>query len=49
MTNTKMRLPVLLLVLIEAKVPRCFDEMVAIIFVGVDLDDLTTNVRDVAP
>ena len=34
---------------IEAKVSRCFDEMVAIISVGVDLDDPTTNVRDVAP
>ena len=28
---------------------RCFDEMVAIVSVGVDLDDPTTNVRDVAP
>ena len=35
--------------LIEAKVSRCFDEMVAIVSVGVDLDDPTTNVRDVAP
>ena len=30
--------------LIEAKVSRCFDEMVAIVSVGVDLDDSTTNV-----
>ena len=35
--------------LIEAKASRCFDEMVAIVSVGVDLDDPTTNVRDVAP
>ena len=35
--------------LIAAKVSRCFDEMVAIVSVGVDLDDPTTNVRDVAP
>ena len=35
--------------MIEAKVSRCFDEMVAIISVGVDLDAPTTNVRDVAP
>ena len=34
---------------IEAKVSRCFDEMVAIVSVGVDLDDSTTIVRDVAP
>ena len=34
---------------IEAKVSRCFDEMVAIISMGVDLDDPTTNVRDIAP
>src|SRR4051812_41551293 len=33
--------------LIEANVSRCFDEMVAIVSVGVDLDDPTTNVRDV--
>ena len=35
--------------LIEAKVSRCFDEMVAIVSGRVDLDDPTTNVRDVAP
>ena len=35
--------------LIEAKVSRCFDEMVAIVSVGVDLDDPTTNMRDAAP
>ena len=38
-----------LVVLIEAKVSLCFDEMVAIISLGVDLDDPTANVRDVAP
>ena len=38
-----------MVLLIEAKVSRCFDEMVAIVFCGSDLDDPTTNVRDVAP
>ena len=33
----------------RGKVSRCFDEMVAIVSVVVDLDDPTTNVRDVAP
>ena len=31
--------------MIEAKVSRCFDEMVAIVSVAVDLDDPTMNVR----
>ena len=31
--------------LIEAKVSRCFDEMVAIVLEEVDFDDPTTNVR----
>ena len=30
--------------MIEAKVSRCFDE-IAIVYVGVDFDDPTTNVR----
>src|SRR4051812_9641552 len=38
---------ILMNIVIEAKVSRCFDEMVAIVSVGVDLDDPTTNVRDV--
>ena len=34
---------------IEAKVSRCFNEMVAIVSAGVDLDDSTTIMQDVVP
>ena len=38
-----------LIKLVEAKVSGCFDEMVAIVSVAVDLYDSTTDVRDIAP